>query len=126
MRPCTTEKSCLAQENSRNSAGLLAERSGGGFASSPDGPASVLGPMIIYSLHASCRVECETSGLAGRRGPDGGSIGAPRFSVILPDNKTGGHASLTQNPHKSSKLRPGSGRNRAGLHQMAQPFDWEH
>ena len=66
MRPRTTENSCLAQENPRNLAGLLAERSGGGFASSPDVPASALGPRIIDSLHAGCRVERETSGLAGR------------------------------------------------------------
>src|SRR5664280_3826010 len=64
MRPRTTENSCLAQENPRNLAGLLAERSGGGFASSPDVPASALGPRIIDSLHAGCRVERETSGLA--------------------------------------------------------------
>ena len=63
MRPRTTENSCLAQENPRNLAGLLAERSGGGFASSPDVPASALGPRIIDSLHAGCRVERETSGL---------------------------------------------------------------
>ena len=63
MRPRTTENSCLAQENPRNLAGLLAERSGGGFASSPDVPASTLGPRIIDSLHAGCRVERETSGL---------------------------------------------------------------
>jgi len=44
-----------------------AERSGGGFANSPDVPASVLGPWIVYSLHAGYRVECETSGLADRR-----------------------------------------------------------
>ena len=66
MRPRTTENSCLAQENPRNLAGLLAERSGGGFASSPDVPASALGPRIIDSLHAGCRVERETSGLARR------------------------------------------------------------
>src|SRR5664280_1242893 len=64
MRPRTTENSCLAQENPRNLAGLLAERSGGGFASSPDVPARALGPRIIDSLHAGCRVERETSGLA--------------------------------------------------------------
>src|SRR5664279_4973699 len=64
MRPRTTENSCLAQENPRNLAGLLAERSGGGFASSPDVPASALGPRIIDGLHADCRVERETSGLA--------------------------------------------------------------
>jgi hypothetical protein len=64
MRPRTTENSCLAQENPRNLAGLLAERSGGGFASSPDVPASALGPRIIDSLHAGCRIERETSGLA--------------------------------------------------------------
>src|SRR5664280_597083 len=63
MRPRTTENSSLAQENPRNLAGLLAERSGGGFASSPDVPASALGPRIIDSLHAGCRVERETSGL---------------------------------------------------------------
>src|SRR5664280_837996 len=63
MRPRTTENSCLAQENPGNLAGLLAERSGGGFASSPDVPASALGPRIIDSLHAGCRVERETSGL---------------------------------------------------------------
>src|SRR5664280_1127033 len=66
MRPRTTENSSLAQENPRNLAGLLAERSGGGFASSPDVPASALGPRIIDSLHAGCRVERETSGLARR------------------------------------------------------------
>ena len=63
MRPRTTENSSLAQENPRNLAGLLAERSGGGFASSPDVPASALGPRIIDSLHAGCRLERETSGL---------------------------------------------------------------
>src|SRR5664280_463998 len=63
MRPRTTENSCLAQENPRNLAGLLAERSGGGFVSSPDVPARALGPRIIDSLHAGCRVERETSGL---------------------------------------------------------------
>ena len=40
-----------------------AERSGGGFACSPDVSAYRLGPRIVYSLHASYRVECETSGL---------------------------------------------------------------
>ena len=44
-----------------------AERSGGGFACSPDVPARVLGPRIVYSLHASYRVECETSGLESMR-----------------------------------------------------------
>ena len=66
MRPRTTENSCLAQENPRNLAGLFAERSVGGFASSPDVPASALGPRIIDSLHAGCGVERETSGLARR------------------------------------------------------------
>ena len=47
--------------------GLLAERSGGGFAGSPDVPASALGPRIVYSLHAGYRVECETSGLGQSR-----------------------------------------------------------
>jgi hypothetical protein len=55
----------LAQENLRILPGLLAERSGGGFAGSPDVPASALGPRIVHSLHAGCRVECETSGLSG-------------------------------------------------------------
>src|SRR5664280_1494096 len=73
MRPRTTENSCLAQENPRNLAGLLAERSGGGFASSPDVPASALGPRIIDSLHAGCRVERETSGLAAQ--PPGSLFG---------------------------------------------------
>jgi hypothetical protein len=54
----------LAQENLRILPGLLAERSGGGFAGSPDVPASALGPRIVHSLHAGYRVECETSGLA--------------------------------------------------------------
>jgi hypothetical protein len=43
-----------------------AERSGGGFAGSPDVPASGLGPRIVYSLYASYGVECETSGLGGK------------------------------------------------------------
>jgi len=53
----------LAQESLRILPGLLAERSGGGFAGSPDVPASALDPRIVYSLHAGYRVECETSGL---------------------------------------------------------------
>ena len=61
----------LAQENLRILPGLLAERSGGGFAGSPDVPASALGPRIVHSLHAGYRVECETSGLEG---------GAPAFA----------------------------------------------
>ena len=46
-----------------NLARSSAERSGGGFAGSPDVPASMLGPRIVCSLHAGYRVECETSGL---------------------------------------------------------------
>jgi hypothetical protein len=49
-----------------------AERSGGGFADSPDVPASVLGPWIGYSLHVGYRVECETSGLGTRGGQTSG------------------------------------------------------
>jgi hypothetical protein len=64
MPPYTTENSCLARENPRNLPGLLAERSGGGFASSPDVPATGLGPRIVDSLHAGYRVKCETSGLS--------------------------------------------------------------
>jgi hypothetical protein len=63
MPPHTTENSCLARENPRNLPNLPAEHSGGGFADSPDVPASALGPWIVYSLHAGCRVERETSGL---------------------------------------------------------------
>jgi hypothetical protein len=62
--PALTEKSRLAQENLGRLRGLLAERVGGGFASSPDVPASRLGPRIVYSRHAGYRVEGETSGLA--------------------------------------------------------------
>ena len=67
MQLRTTTKRCLTQENPRSIPDLLAERSGGGFAGSPDVPASALGPRIVCSLHAGCRVECETSGLAARR-----------------------------------------------------------
>ena len=63
MQLRTTTKRSLAQENPRSFPDLLAERSGGGFAGSPDVPASAPGPRIVYSLHAGCRVECETSGL---------------------------------------------------------------
>ena len=50
--------------------GLSARHSGGGFASSPDVSACRLGPRIINSPHAGCRVECETSGLAERSPED--------------------------------------------------------
>ena len=71
-----TMKRRLAQESLRILPGLLAERSGGGFAGSPDVPASALDPRIVYSLHAGYRVECETSGLG-------------RAKVIaLPDEET--------------------------------------
>ena len=63
MRLRTTEKRRRAQESLRILPGLLAERSGGGFAGSPDVPARALDPRIVYSLHAGYRVECETSGL---------------------------------------------------------------
>ena len=63
MRRRMTMKRRLAQESLRILPGLLAERSGGGFAGSPDVPASALDPRIVYSLHAGYRVECETSGL---------------------------------------------------------------
>jgi hypothetical protein len=63
-----TMKRRLAQENLRILPGLLAERSGGGFAGSPDVPTSALGPRIVHSLHAGYRVECETSGLAALAG----------------------------------------------------------
>ena len=53
--------------NPHNLAGLPAEHSGGGFACSPDVPASSLGTGTGYSLHAGYRVECETSGLGARR-----------------------------------------------------------
>ena len=67
MRLRTTEKRRRAQESLRILPGLLAERAGGGFAGSPDVPASAPGPRIVYSLHAGYRVECETSGLARLR-----------------------------------------------------------
>jgi hypothetical protein len=67
MRRRMTMKRRLAQESLRILPGLLAERSGGGFAGSPDVPASALDPRIVYSLHAGYRVECETSGLGARR-----------------------------------------------------------
>ena len=35
----------------------------GGFAGSPDVSGCRLGPRVVKSLHASCRVERETSGL---------------------------------------------------------------
>ena len=41
----------------------LAEAPGGGFAGSPDVPASRLCAGFGYSLPAGYRVECETSGL---------------------------------------------------------------
>ena len=63
MPPHTTENICLARENPRNLPGLSAKDSGGGFASSPDVSACKLGPRIVNSLHAGCRVERETSGL---------------------------------------------------------------
>jgi len=44
----------------------------GGFADSPDVPASVLGPWIGYSLHVGYRVEGETSGLGTRGGQTSG------------------------------------------------------
>ena len=49
--------------NPHDLAGLPAEHSGGGFASSPDVPARRFGPRVVNSLHAGCRVERETSGL---------------------------------------------------------------
>ena len=65
MRRRMTMKRRLAQESLRILPGLLAERSGGGFAGSPDVPASARDPWIVYSLHAGYRVECEIFGLAG-------------------------------------------------------------
>ena len=63
MRPPTPEKPQLAQASRRILPDLLAEVSGGGFAGSPDVPASKLGSRIGYSLQAGHRLECETSGL---------------------------------------------------------------
>ncbi len=44
-------------------AGLFAECFWGGFAGSPDEPASRLGGAVGRSLHPGYRVECETSGV---------------------------------------------------------------
>ena len=78
-----------------------AERSGGGFACSPDVPARVLGPRIVYSLHASYRVECETSGLAAlmarfdwahrrQRPPSNAALILRPFSPVLTGRRVGG------------------------------------
>jgi hypothetical protein len=53
--------------NPHDLAGLPAEHSGGGFASSPDVSACRFGPRVVNSLHAGCRVECATSGLGDRK-----------------------------------------------------------
>jgi MFS family permease len=63
MRPPTPEKPQLAQASRRILPDLLTEVSGGGFAGSPDVPASKLGSRVGYSLQAGHRLECETSGL---------------------------------------------------------------
>src|SRR5664280_158382 len=128
MRSRTIENSCLAQENPRNLAGLPAERSGGGFASSPDVPASALGPRIIDSLHAGCRVERETSGLGGssqsgsgrRWSPGHGGFGKrPADKPVRRDQ--GPEPAEGRRPDAASmipaELRPSPERNlRGGLH----------
>ena len=53
--------------NPHDLAGLPTEHPGGGFACSPDVSACRFGPRVVNSLHAGCRVECETSGLGARR-----------------------------------------------------------
>ena len=87
MRPPTIEKPPPAQASRRILPDLLAEVSGGGFASSPDVPASPLGPGIVYSLHAGYRVKCETSGLGRRLLPPHDSPQRGMLPVIrLPDH----------------------------------------
>ena len=66
MRPTTPENPPRAEASRGILPDLLAEVSGGGFAGSPDVPASRLCAGFGYSLHAGHRAECETSGLGGR------------------------------------------------------------
>jgi hypothetical protein len=54
-------------ETAHSLAGRTAERSEGGFASSPDVLASRPSPRIVNRLQTDYRVECETSGLAACR-----------------------------------------------------------
>jgi hypothetical protein len=113
MPPHTTENSSLARESLRDLPGLSAEHSGGGFASSPDVFACRLSPRIVDSLHASCRVERETSGLAGQESvgiePAAGHRGLlqqrKHNSRHLQPLDPAGVREIADNPHAVSKAR---------------------